>query len=189
MGGCGTGWSDLVDVGQTWVNGEGKEAVVMPGERPNVTELLKRIESLERAVEDLRAARRHSDSSPLASWRKRQTAKRSIEAEEFIVLDSSGTRRAKLAVGSDGWARLRLYDQTGERCASLGVAPDGSARLRFYDQTGTTRAGLAVGSDLGGGLVLKDQSGNVRVTLALPDDGRGDLRILDEDGKTLFKAP
>lgn len=118
-------------------------------------------------------------------WRRR-----TVEAEEFVVRDSTGMRRAKLGMSVDGWVRLRLFDKSGERCVSLGVDPEGYARLRLYDQRGEPRAGLAVFPDSAGeGLVLNDQAGNPRMTFSLLDDGVPDLRILDAGGKVLWKAP
>jgi hypothetical protein len=122
----------------------------------------------------------------MAPWLKRRT----VEAEAFVVRDSTGIRRAKLGMSADGWVRLRLFDEEGERCVSLGVAPDGHARLRLYDQHGESRAGLAVFPDNAGeGLVLNDQAGNPRLTVSLLDNGAADLRILDASGKVLWKAP
>jgi hypothetical protein len=123
-------------------------------------------------------------------WIARWLTRRTIEAQEFIVRDSTGMRRAKLGMSTDGWVRLHLFDQDGERCVTLGVAPEGDPRLYLYDQYGAPRAGLAVFPDsAGGGLVLNDPAGNPRMTLSLLDDGAGDLRILDAGGNVRWKAP
>ena len=123
-------------------------------------------------------------------WIARWLTRRTIEAQEFIVRDSTGMRRAKLGMSTDGWVRLHLFDQDGERCVTLGVAPEGDPRLYLYDQYGAPRAGLAVFPDsAGGGLVLNDPVGNPRMTLSLLDDGAGDLRILDAGGNVRWKAP
>ena len=123
-------------------------------------------------------------------WIARRLTRRTVEAQEFIVRDSTGMRRAKLGMSTDGWVRLHLFDQDGERCVTLGVAPEGDPRLYLYDQYGAPRAGLAVFPDsAGGGLVLNDPAGNPRMTLSLLDDGTGDLRILDAGGNVRWKAP
>ena len=123
-------------------------------------------------------------------WVERWLTRRTVEAEEFVVRDSTGMRRAKLGMSEDGWVRLRLFDKDGARCVSIGVTPEGSARLRLYDQHGAPRAGLAVFPENGGeGVVLNDQGGNPRMTFSLLEDGAADLRILDVDGKVLWKAP
>ena len=162
----------------------------MAGETPEVTDLLQRIEQLERAVEGLQRDRSRAEATPFASWRKRRTVRQTVEAEEFIVCDSRKNRRAKLGMSRDGWVRLRLYAEGGERCLSLGVPPEGGARLRLYNQGGEPRAGLAVFPDeMGEGLVLNDQAGNPRMTISLIGGGAADLRILDESGEVLWKAP
>ncbi len=122
----------------------------------------------------------------IARRRKRQT----VEAEEFIVRDRGGMRRAKLGMSGDGGVRLRLFDAGGECCVSLGATPDGHVRLRLYDKHGTPRAGLAVfPEEAGAGLVLNDTAGSPRMTLSLLPDGQAGLRILDTDGKVLWCAP
>ncbi len=132
----------------------------------------------------------HPQPPQKPKWIARWLTRRTVEAEEFVVRDSTGMRRAKLGMSVDGWVRLRLFGKDGDRCVSLGVAPDGYARLRLYDQRGATRAGLAVFPDsTGEGLVLNDQVGNPRMTFSLLDDGAADLRILDAGGKVLWKAP
>jgi hypothetical protein len=123
-------------------------------------------------------------------WNARWLKRRTVEAEEFVVRDSTGMRRAKLGMSVDGWVRLHLFDKDGERCVSLGVAPDGDSRLRLYDHHGAPRVGLAVFPDsAGAGLALNDPAGNPRMTFSLLDDGAADLRILDADGTVLRKAP
>ena len=76
----------------------------------------------------------------MARGRRRRT----VEAENFIVRDSTGTRRAKFGMSEDGGVRLRLFDENGVCCVSLGVTPTEYARLHFRDQHGALRAGLGV---------------------------------------------
>jgi hypothetical protein len=152
---------------------------------PDVTELLARIERLERTVHELRRA----DRGPLPWW-KRWTKPSMVEAEQFVIRDSKGVRRAFLGATGDGWACLRLYDEAGNRCASVAVSGEGRAHVRLYDGASTARAGLSVfPEDLGEGLVLRDRAGRPRVTVSLLEDGTGDLNIRDKDGEITWRTP
>jgi hypothetical protein len=58
-----------------------------------------------------------------------------IEAERFVLLDSSGQPRAVLAVAKSG-SGLYLYDEKGKlRAGLVGGTADGTG-LRVYDQKG-----------------------------------------------------
>jgi len=122
----------------------------------------------------------------MARWLRRRT----VEAEEFVVLDSTGMRRAKFGMSEDGGVRLRLFDKDGVSCVSLGVTSTEYARLRLHDHQGTLRAAIGVFPEDGGvGVVLNDQAGNPRMTFSVLDTGATDVRVLDGDGNVLWKAP
>jgi len=121
----------------------------------------------------------------MARGRRRGT----VEAENFIVRDSTGTRRAKFGMSEDGGVRLRLFDENGVCCVSLGVTPTEYARLHFRDQHGALRAGLGVfPTDAGVGAVFNDQAGRPRMTVSVLETGAADVRVLDEDGRILWKT-
>ena len=173
---------------------EPEEGMVRGGERPKTPDATLRVPDLDRVAEQGQAKVTRSFSRPQPQQKPRRIARwltrRTVEAEEFVVRDSTGMRRAKLGMSTDGWVRLHLFDKDGERCVTLGVAPDGDPRLYLYDHYGAPRAGLAVFPDsAGGGLVLNDQAGNPRMTFSLLDDGAGDLRIIDAGGNVCWKAP
>jgi hypothetical protein len=173
---------------------EAEEGRVGREVRPETPGSMRRVPEPDRVTEDRQSEVPQPASHPQPQqkprWIARWLTRRRVEAEEFVVRDSTGMRRAKLGMSVDGWVRLRLFDEDGQRCVSLGVAPDGSARLRLYDQYGAPRAGLAVFPESAGeGLVLNDQAGNPRMTFSLLDDGAADLRILDAGGTVLWKAP
>src|SRR5439155_15865282 len=62
-----------------------------------------------------------------------------IEAREFVLRGQNGTRRASLAVASDGSAAIHFYDNDGKRRAAFGVLSDGLPDLHLYDKDGATR--------------------------------------------------
>lgn len=115
--------------------------------------------------------------------------RRTVEAEEFVVRDSSGRRHAKLGMSKDGGVRLRFFDESGVCCVSLGVTRTECARLHLHDQHGTLRAGLGVfPEDAGVGAVFNDQAGRPRMTVSVLETGAADVQVLDEDGKILWKT-
>ena len=121
----------------------------------------------------------------IARGPRRQT----VEAENFVVRDATGTRRAKFGMSEDGGVRLRLFDEDGVCCVSLGVTPKECARLHLHDRQGGLRAGLGVfPEDAGVGAVFHDQAGHPRVTVSVLDTGAADVRVLDEEGKILWKT-
>ncbi len=115
--------------------------------------------------------------------------RRTVEAEEFVVRDETGRRRAKLGMSRDGGVRLRLFDQTGLCCVSLGVTSEECACLHLHDQQGALRAGLGVfPNEAGVGAVFNDQAGRPRMTVSVLETGLADVRVLDEEGKILWKT-
>lgn len=121
----------------------------------------------------------------IARGQRRQT----VEAENFVVRDATGRRRAKFGMSEDGGVRLRLFDENGVCCVSLGVTPKEHARLHLYDQHGALRAGLGVfPEDAGVGAVFHDQAGHPRMTVSVLETGAADVRVLDENGKILWKT-
>lgn len=88
-----------------------------------------------------------------------RTAGRKMEAERFVVLDSSGKRRAELGVWPDGWAGLAIFDLDGKGRAGLRLAPDGAPSLALFDPDGKKRAELYAEPNNKAGLVLTDKDG------------------------------
>jgi hypothetical protein len=160
--------------------------------RPETPDAMPRVPDADRVAEDTLLAPQ-SVSRPQPLWKPRWNAglltRRTVEAEEFIVRDSTGRRRAKLGMSKDGGVRLRLFDEDGVSCVSLGVTSTEPARLHLHDQHGRLRAGLGVfPADAGVGAVFHDQAGRPRMTVSVLETGAADVRVLDESGKTLWKA-
>ena len=105
-----------------------------------------------------------------------------VNAEKFILRDSSGKTRASLSVGPDGKVALALADKDGKIRAGLGVTSDGSPGLALADKDGTRRAGLGVGVDGTVRLDLTDKDGKPRAELAVLDYGSPVLLLRNNDG-------
>lgn len=120
-----------------------------------------------------------------ARWQQRRT----VEAENFVVRDATGRRRAKFGMSQDGGVRLRLFDGDGVCCGSLGVTPDEYACLHLHDHQGVLRAGVGVfPEDAGVGAVFNDHAGRPRLSVSVLETGAADVRVLDEEGKVLWKT-
>jgi hypothetical protein len=155
----------------------------------DAAEFAARIERLERTVHELRQELRLGERGHLPWW-KRWRQNDVLEAEQFVVRDAKGVRRAYLGATADGWACLRMYDEAGNRCASVAVSREGCAHVRLYDGADEPRAALSVFPEgLGEGLVLRDKAGKPRVTVSVVEDGTGDLSIRDDGGRVTWKAP
>jgi len=112
---------------------------------------------------------------------------RVVEAEKFVVKDTTGKIRANLSTGDGGSVGIGLYDLDGKSRialnvqadggsglhfsygngarAALGVWPDGTPVLHFYDQEGKVRALLVVDAEDGATLRFSDGEENVRAVV------------------------
>jgi hypothetical protein len=63
-------------------------------------------------------------TSALQAQRPRKSAPKSIEAQEFILVDSVGRKLARLGVGEKGYPRLTMMDKQGELKIFLSVHDD-----------------------------------------------------------------
>jgi hypothetical protein len=84
-----------------------------------------------------------------------------VEAEQFVLRNSSGDTRAVLAVGPDGSVGLGLSDEAGTARAWLSLGPQGSPSFALFDRASRPRATLRLWPDGVPRLALNDQDGNV----------------------------
>jgi hypothetical protein len=156
-------------------NPRDEEDPTMMKETPSETALMKRIEGLERTLAYLQGKVQRGTPGPQPS--------RTVEAEQFIIRDSAGNRRAELGVSSEGrGVGLRLCNQTGQDRFEVTIGSDGSPILRVCDQAGKIRAGLGVTADGWTVLALFDQAEKGRAHLSVKPDGSPDLNFRDQTG-------
>ncbi|HET9741826.1 MAG TPA: hypothetical protein VFQ00_03665 [Terriglobales bacterium] len=72
---------------------------------------------------------------------RRSTARPSLAAHEFLLLDEAGRAAAKLG-WEDRQPGMRLFDQQGHVRAALFLEPNGVPDLYLYDQNQVARASL-----------------------------------------------
>ena len=107
---------------------------------------------------------------------------RTIEAEQFILVDRMGIKRAELVMVR-GQPLLEFYGPTGKtERASIGVDMKGTARARFYSSNGVSQAALGVTGEGRAGLALLDRLEHLRATFDVAIGGEPTLRLYDEKG-------
>ena len=105
---------------------------------------------------------------------------RAIAAEQFILVDRAGVKRAELVMVR-GEPLLEFYGPTGKtERASIGVDLKGTARARFYSSTGISQAAVGVTGEGRAGLALLDRLQHLRATLDVAIGGEPTLRLYDE---------
>jgi hypothetical protein len=135
-------------------------------------------------------------------------ARRSVEAEQFLLRDKEHTVRAQLGLQTDGAPAFTLFDQRGKARiqlqstlddtasldfyhrgriqVSLLATSQGLTSLSFYDSRGRTYSGLYVWPDGTAGLsLLRDRRG---VQVAAQPDGLTGLTITDREGRTIARV-
>jgi hypothetical protein len=70
-----------------------------------------------------------------------------IDAERFVVRDTSGAVRAVLGVNPDGNMGLEVRDRNGKAGVALGMGANGNPALRLDGKEGKTGIALGVRSD------------------------------------------
>jgi len=107
---------------------------------------------------------------------------RAIEAEQFVLVDRLGIKRAELVMVR-GEPLLEFYGPNGKtERASIGVDLKGTARARFYSTTGISQAALGVTGEGRAGLALLDRLEHLRATFDVAIGGEPTLRLYDEKG-------
>jgi hypothetical protein len=102
-----------------------------------------------------------------------------VKARSFEVVDTFGTMRAKLGMGTDGIVGLGLSDATGETRAALAVVPDGTVSLVLFGARQAERAQLTLNRDKRVGLSLSDTNGKQRAAFGVGPDGSPTLTLFD----------
>lgn len=105
---------------------------------------------------------------------------RSMAAEQFVLVDRMGVKRAELVM-ERGEPLLEFYGPNGQtQRASIGVDMKGTARARFYSSTGISQAALGVTGEGRAGVALLDRLQHLRATFDVAIGGEPTLRLYDE---------
>jgi len=113
------------------------------------------------------------------------TARDTVTAKEFRLVNDAGETRAVLALEEDS-PTLRFYDRQGRIRASL-LLTEASPRLVLNDENG--KPGLSLGLSEQGSALALGNAGNVRILLTVDANGSPELLFRDSTGKTSWSAP
>jgi hypothetical protein len=112
-----------------------------------------------------------------------------VAAEQFVLVDKSGGRRAALALKADGGPTLTLHDSRGRTRATISLGADGAPSLVLYDAAGKRRLEVALKADGAAGVGLYDRNGEGRAELAVAETGAPGLCLYGPDGRRITKLP
>ena len=134
-------------------------------------------------------------------------ATQTVRAEQFLLVDKEGAKRASLQVNSSGAANLVMYDAAGHDRADLrvtkegvgtigfredsgapkvliGAAPNGRDGVTLYGHNNKLLAGLTGGANDEASLTLYDPgTGRARAGLGVAANGLPALALFDGNGK------
>jgi hypothetical protein len=84
-----------------------------------------------------------------------------IDAERFVVRDTSGAVRAVLGVNPDGNMGLEVRDRNGKAGVTLGMGANGNPALRLDGKDGKTGIALGVRSDNSSAMEFYNNEGKI----------------------------
>jgi hypothetical protein len=109
-----------------------------------------------------------------------------IEAEKFVIRDSTGTVRAQLGDLGDDSIGLCLSDREGRRRAELLIGNDGTLGLQLWDDNEIPRVILSLDSDRPDiatpALSFNGRDGLGGMSLSVGPDGDSMLSLRDREG-------
>jgi hypothetical protein len=112
-----------------------------------------------------------------------------VEAQQFLLRDSSGKLRGAMGVLSDGAVGLNFSDTNGRTRLTVDLAANGTPGVDLYDQDGKVRATMALGDAGEPGLGLFGANGNLRTSLDIPAPKTPGLAFYKSDGKPGWGVP
>ena len=112
-----------------------------------------------------------------------------VEAQQFLLRDSTGKLRGSMGVLSDGAVGLNLSDPNGRTRITVDLASSGTPGVDLYDQDGKVRATMALGDAGQPGLGLYGPNGHLRTSLDVPGGKTAGLAFYKDDGQPAWGVP
>ncbi|HXW84742.1 MAG TPA: hypothetical protein VEJ86_10085 [Candidatus Binataceae bacterium] len=112
-----------------------------------------------------------------------------VEAQQFLVRDSSGKLRGAMGVTADGSVGINLEDPSGHTRLTLDLNADGSPGVDLSDANGKMRLTMALGKAGEPGVGLYGPNDHLRTALDIPDASTPGLAFYHSDGKPAWGAP
>jgi hypothetical protein len=130
-----------------------------------------------------------SATADISDTSSRAARFRSVSAEEFVLVDSRGERRAALSVAADGAPALTLSDAAGTVRAAVRLNFEGAPALVLYDAIGRRRLEVALKPDSTTGIGLYDEAGEGRAELVVAPSGSPSLTLFGPNGRRISRLP
>jgi hypothetical protein len=165
----------------------------MPDVNACTTELVQRIERIERQNRNLRrcltglaallvgAAVALPTYQALSQGRGRAV----VEADRFVLRNNDGKLVAAFGVNNYGTANLVLLDKQEHARATIGVNNNGDPAIVLASPGGQQRLTLIHTAD-GPGLVMMDKNDKPRLLVSVEADGKGLFQTIGPDGKAIW---
>lgn len=112
-----------------------------------------------------------------------------LQAQQFLVRDSTGKLRGAIGVMPDGAVGLNFEDPAGRTRLTVDLASSGTPGVDLYDQDGRMRVTIALGPAGDPGIGLYGPNGHLRTSLDVPAAQTPGLSFYDSDGRPGWGAP
>jgi hypothetical protein len=112
-----------------------------------------------------------------------------LEAQQFLLRDSSGKLRGAIGVTSDGAAGINFDDGAGHTRLTVDLDASGDPGIDLYDPNGLRRVTIALGSTGEPGIGLYGPDGHLRTSLDVPKKDTAGLSFYHDNGKPAWGAP
>jgi hypothetical protein len=112
-----------------------------------------------------------------------------VEAQQFLLRDSTGKLRGAIGTTSDGAAGFSLQDSAGRTRVTVDLAANGTPGIDLFDQDGKMRETIALGPAGQPGLGLYGPDGHLRTALDVPAAKMPGLSFYHDNGKPAWGAP
>ena len=161
-------------------------------------ELIERLSRLESQQAKLQRSNKHLRMmtgamlllcGALFTMAETSTVTDTVEAQQFLLRDSSGKLRGSMGVLSDGAVGLNLSDPNGHTRVTVDLASNGTPGVDLYDQNGKERATMALGDAGDPGVGLYGPDGHLRTSLDVPAAKTPGLAFYHDNGKPAWGAP
>src|SRR3984893_6925585 len=141
------------------------------------------------SLKDAAASARSPAEWPADSAERTVQPLKSVVAEQFVLVDSHGERRATLSLDGDGGPSLTLSDAAGRARAAVRLGVDGAPSVVLYDTIGRRRVEVALKAGGAAGLGFYDETGEGRAELVVSGSGTPGLSLFGPNGKRLARLP
>lgn len=161
-------------------------------------ELIERLSRLESQQAKLQRSNKHLRMmtgamlllcGALFTMAETSTVTDTVEAQQFLLRDSTGKLRGSMGVLSDGAVGLNLSDPNGRTRVTVDLASNGTPGVDLYDQDGKERATMALGDAGEPGVGLYGPDGHLRTALDVPKKDTPGLSFYHDNGKPAWGAP